>query len=355
MRTAKRIGRLAGLLAVAVGFLLAGTGPVAAGPGDGTGGSGDRVEEALRRTDEALQRAREIVRETDSRRARELLERAAGLQDSAWKQHHGSHPVMAGRLTVEARRLALRAVALAKEDAALQSRARLEGERALRALQRARETFDGAPGPQAARRLEEARSQIERGRVQLHEQHYEAALRLTLSAQRLIKQALGSVAGEDGAAATRELERTDRLIERVLPVVRDSGDEEARRVLDSGMSLQNEAWEALRAGRLRMAYATTREARGLVNRAAALVRGPVDVDAVARALAETDRLLEQAADVVRDSRNERAIQLLERATEHQERASRFLGDERLRPALAETRVARSLAKRAMRMAQGETP
>ncbi|MBZ0267278.1 hypothetical protein K8I85_03920, partial [bacterium] len=103
------------------------------------------------------------------------------------------------------------------------------------------------------------------------------------------------------------------------------------------------------------AAATTREARNAVNRARSLAQGPIDPGMVERALGETDRLLGHASELVADSGNRTAAGILERAESHQQKARRFEQEGASRQALAETRVARSLAKRAIRVADsGDT-
>jgi hypothetical protein len=344
VRRVLRIGRAVAILATAIGLLAGATGAANAQ-------IRDRLEDQLRTTDELIVRAREVVGESDSQRARESLERAERLQDEAWEEFRAERGVIAARLTVQARESALRALDLAREDSGLRSRAVREIERAVRALDAAREAFDGAPGDQALRLLDEARSQVERARVQLNEQHYEAAIRLAVSAQSLIQQALGTRDDVGGERVRRELDRTDNLIDRVRSSVRESGDAEAGQLLERGVALQSEAQESYRRGRFAVAHAMTLQARGLVNRAALLAHGPLDDDGVSRALEETDRVLESAGEIVSGSPAEIAERLVEKARDHQLRAHELADRGELRAALAETRVARSLAKRAIRLAQ----
>jgi hypothetical protein len=60
-------------------------------------------------------------------------------------------------------------------------------------------------------------------------------------------------------------------------------------------------------------------------------------------------MIDRAADVVNVSGDEHARSLLERATEHQSRAHASLDSGNARRALAQTRVARQLAKRALQL------
>lgn len=328
-------------------WCLAAVGTAAAGPAD-------QVEEQLRATDEALQRAREIVRESSSDRARTLLERAIPVQEAAWNQFRNDRLLVALRLTEEAREIGSRALTLARQDQALEQRARREGERAERALLRAKELLGGPAPPAVERLLAQAASLLERGRVQYQEQHFEAALRLAVSAQRLIRQATGLVGGDHAEPrVVRELERTDNLIERVEPIVRERGGNEALAALERGLDLQAKAWSAHAEQQYRVALAQTREARNLVNRARTMVTGPLDRDAVDESLAATQAQIDRAADLVRESGRAIALSLLERAQDHQLRAKRLVEQQQYRQALAETRVARALAQRATRLAEEE--
>jgi len=316
-------------------------------------GVGDRVASALQQTWAVIERAQRLVAETDSQRARELVQMAERIQINAEREYDNGkgNSAVAARLTAQARSMATRAIGLARDDASLQNRARHETEKASRALARAREMIDGGGEPQAIRLLEQAAGMIERAQVSYGEQHYQAALRLSVSAQQLIRQAVGMLGNgpaDSGSRVRRELERTDHLIERTEPLVTESGNLEAMRMFDRGRDLQSRAWEAFRADRLRAAAATTREARSAVNRARALAQGPIDPGMVERALSETDRLLGHAAELVADSGNQTAAGILERAESHQQKARRFQQEGANRQALAETRVARSLAKRAIR-------
>jgi hypothetical protein len=311
------------------------------------------VEDALRHTDGILERAGEIVRESDSRRARDLLERAFGVQSSAWKAFRDRNLRLAASLTMEARDLGKRALRLAREDTALQSRAQRELENAWRALQRAREQLGTSPDERTVRLLQEAHHQIERGRQQALEQHHEAALRLALSAQRLIRQGMGVGSDTGGAERVqRELERTDRLIERAREAVSETDLPEARRALERAVQIQRSAWEAYRGRHFRRALSATKEARQLAARALKLALGPVDAERVQRAIRETDRILARASEIVENSGDEHAMRILERAREYQSDAKVVFADGRMRVALGKTRVAAGLAKRAIRVVQG---
>jgi hypothetical protein len=318
-------------------------------PAAAQGNAPDRLEEELRRTDEVLEQAAALVRESDSARARELLEQARGIQAAARGHYRGERYLLAGKLTLEARALAGRAATLAREDASLLERAQREMDRASRELARAREQV--GPSSSSARLLEEADALLDRARATFGERHYQAALRLAVAAQRLAGQAV-ALDGGQGWRLARELERTDHALERVEPLVAASGREEVARLLDQAREMQGRAWEAFRSGRSREALALTREARALANRLRGSLGAADDPTAVEDALRETQVILERAGEEIRPSGDAAAIGLLERAADHQARARAALERGDVRRALAQTRVARSLAKRALQLIGG---
>ncbi|MDP6461732.1 MAG: hypothetical protein QGH59_08125 [Gemmatimonadota bacterium] len=341
----KRILAVLGVLsAVALATLLAD--PVWAAPRD-------RVLEELERTDAGLDRAREIVGECDSERARRLLVAAEHAQEAAWAQFHLETPtglLRAGVLTREARVLARKAVNLAREDQSLRRRAHREIERTRVALQRVRDELGDDPPAAVVHLVREARSQLERAERQFGEQHYEAALRLAVSAQRLLRQASGA---SDGSGALqrlrREIERTDRLIDRAGEPIRESGVEGAIRMLERGIDLQDRAKDDLASGHPRAALAATRESRDLVNRAARLAGGPLDAERVLARIEALEARLADAADIVAESGSELAQGLLDRGRDHLTRARDLLAEENFRAAMAEARVAERLIRRAVQV------
>ncbi len=313
----------------------------------------DRLEEELERTDRALETADGIVGESRSQRAKDLLAQGHRVQAEAWETYRGGNSIGSMRLTLQARRFGVRAVGFARSDDVLEQRGRRELENADNMLRSATERIAENPSDAALRLLDEARAQIDRGRRQLGEQHFEAAFRLALSAQRLIRQALevNDAAAGEPRRIERELERTDNMIERAGEPVRESHDQDATTLLDRATTMQRTAWESYRAGQARAAVAQTREARNLATRAVARVNGPVSEQRVADEIGATDRLLEQAREAITSSADPSAARVLENARMHQERANDLLGEGDLRPALAQTLVARRLASRAEELAR----
>ncbi len=305
----------------------------------------DRIRDELLRTDEILERAATVVRESESLRARDLLERAMQLQRDARVNLEGGRLLIAGRLTLEARELAARAITIAREETGTRMRAAREMERAARAVELARESLADAPLP-APRVLMEATALLDRSRTSFREQQYNASLRLALAALRLVAQALALGPAGGANRLQRELERTDHVLERLREVAAQlSGPRADMFVRATG--LQESAWSAFRDRRHEQAATRTREARSIAQRLRAALGSSLDEASVAEALRETQAVLDRAADAIGPSDEGRAAMLLERAMDHQDRARAALEAGHFRPALAQTRVARNLAARAI--------
>lgn len=312
-------------------------------------GNGERVQQELLRTDEAVESASVVVREGDSIRAREILELAQRVQRDAWDNFRSSRVLVAGRLTLEARGMAARAISMAREDRNVRERAQREMDRAGQAIARARERIEADPSPEGPRLVDEATALLSRAQATFGERHFLAAMRLALAAQRLAAQAaaLGAPGGARGLS--RDLERTDHLLERVQSLVSESGDAPAAKLFEQARSMQDAAWAAFREGRSREAHARTREARALANRVRVQLGGIDDPASAPAVLEETQAMIDRAVDIVGPSGDEHARALLDRAGEHQSRAHASLDAGDVRRALAQTRVARQLAKRALQL------
>lgn len=343
------ISRIFLLWALVLGVLGAGSFPANAAPGD-------RALAQLERTDRILENARTLVSESSSERSREVLRLAENLQAGAWDQFRSGRFVIAAAKTLEARGLAIRAANLAREDTGLRHRALREIESAEAMLQDAVQDLSEGGQDLGRSLLDEARLQIERARTQLGQQHENAALKLALSAQRLVRQSLG--AGGDRARPEileRQLSRTDVVLDRARNSVLESGDESARSLLDRAQSLQESARSAANEREVALGLARTREARHLASRALRQVVGPVTEERVRDEIARTDEILEQLREDLANSSDGMGESLLEIAERHQDRARELLQRGDSRDSLAQTLVARRLASRAQGRGPGNSP
>jgi hypothetical protein len=255
----------------------------------------------------------------------------------------------AARATTGARREALKAIRIAREQSSYEEEsARLLGQTAS-LLDEARRILSEKPDPRRERLLDQATAQLERAREQDRIRHFQVSIRLSQNAERLTRQAMdvggsGEVAGE---RLERELARTDQLIERARGFVGEGGndqggDDEARRLIEQATAFQARARSAQGEGRPLLALRLTREAQDLTAKALRLADDGADQAQVEIALDQTDQLIERLEPVVRASAEPEALKLLEEAQKHQARARNLGGEKQWSLALAQTRVARNL-------------
>lgn len=328
-----------------------------------TGEPRERLEAELDRTDQVLDHAREVVGASESERARTVLANAEQAQAVAralfaecgrtnLRACEGSH-----KATTRARREALHAIQIARDQSGLEQEAGRAIERVAHLLDEALVMAGEHPDPRTDRLLDEARSHLERAREQYQARQFAVAIELALAAERLVRQALdlGERGDVNPERVLRELERTDRLLERASPEIRDSGNERAMRLLDQAIELQMRAHRQFDERRPLVAMRLTREAREQVLHALRMVEGPADPAGVEKALAQTDELIERVESEVRASGIEEANRLLDAGLDHQQRARDLFKEGRLNPALAQTRVARNLVLEAANLANREEP
>jgi hypothetical protein len=320
----------------------------------------EKLEEDLQRTDEMLREAVDVVEASESERARRLLRNAKIIQDSAWDWfgHCGLTSLRACRNSSEAttrsRREIRHAIQVARQQSGQERAAQQAIDRAQRMLDDANSSIRGeaTDNERSLHLLNQAQAQLERAREQFRGRHFAVALQLAQASARLVQQALhlGDVHLFNPDRVRRELERTDRLMERAGPVIRESGNQRAMQLFERAVQLQTRARESHLEQRLVVALRLTREARLQVQKALRLIGGgPVDLAAVERALEQTDNLIERAEPVIREAGQERALELFGKGLERQAKAKQHLADGQLRPALAQTRVARRLIQEALDM------
>ncbi len=346
---------------LAAGSLLAGA-LILAAPAAGQGmDPRDRLAREIETTDQVIADARAIVGASESSRAREILPRAVEMQELAHRQFMrcGMDNLTAcegaARATTRARREARRAIQIARSESGLDVEVAHAIERAAGVITEAQVVIGGQGHEVAEQRLAEARTKLERAREQHRARQFRIALNLARAAEREAREVagLGRIDRVRPERLQIELERTDRLLERTAPGIRESQNERAIRELERAIMLQQRGRAHFVAGRPAAAVRFTREARDAVHGALLLVEEPVDSDQVERALSQTDALIERVASVVRESGRDEAFRLLDAAREHQRRARELLGAGQRNMALAETRIARNLALEAEDLVQLE--
>ncbi|MBU1319787.1 MAG: hypothetical protein KKG33_09595 [candidate division Zixibacteria bacterium] len=151
--------------------------------------------------------------------------------------------------------------------------------------------------------------------------------------------------------AERELEITERLIDRAADAVREAGSVIGYQHLERAVELQRGARDAYREGTHRRASTLTLMAREQAKKAiGAIQMSDENSSLVSREIERTDDVLKKAHDQVRESNDQNAVSLLERASKTQTDGKEFFRGNRLKIALKATLKARDTAKKAIEIA-----
>ena len=143
----------------------------------------------------------------------------------------------------------------------------------------------------------------------------------------------------------RELEKTDRLLDRARQTVEESGSLQGRQYLEKAFNLQKRAWDTYRQRRYRNAHRLTKQARDLATKSVGFVRqNSENREMVKRELEKTDEILATAHSQLEVSSSASPSQsLLENAYTTQTKAREMFTRNRQKMALTATMRARDLA------------
>jgi len=154
-----------------------------------------------------------------------------------------------------------------------------------------------------------------------------------------------------GNTVDRELETTDRLIERATEAVREAGSIIGEQHLERAIALQSNARGAHRSGMYRRASTLTFMAREQAKKAIGAIQlADQNSNIVRREIERTDDVLNNSQDIIRDSQSEKAASLMEQAMKTQTEGKEFLHRNRLKIALKATLKARETARKAIDLA-----
>jgi hypothetical protein len=227
-------------------------------------GAGGDVAEEIDRTQDVLDRLGD-ARSALPAALVKLADQADGMQRRAIESAERGDTDRARDETRGARALALRAMR------ASGSSDETSEERALRAitftdeiLDRAAEVAAESSDPSPARALDEASRLQDSAREALLRSDFETATRLSLRARDVARDALRKVEGDvDPSAVESALARTDEAIANARDAVSESGDDEARRMVERAQARQSEAHDSFASKDYRRALALTKVAHNL--------------------------------------------------------------------------------------------
>ncbi|MCI0451889.1 MAG: hypothetical protein L0Z51_05780 [Candidatus Latescibacteria bacterium] len=335
---------------------LAASGPFAPAPVHAQADA-PNVQAFIERNDELLSFAAGVVMETNSTKARSLLETARGLHAQSVTLLEQNAPGMAFRVAVRAREVIQQTIAVAKREARVDEQAQKAIERATARLEQARALFEDAGGadPNVRRLLMESADNLRRARDQMHQHMFETALRLAVSSSDLSSRAIRMMRRDAGAGdVTDDIERTQDILDR-LADARPTLPPALVKLADQAGEMQRRATASAERGDVERAREETRGARALALRALRAA-GPADETAEERALRAvslTDELLDRARAVALESNDEMLARSLEEAVRLQESAREALLRSDFETATRLSMRARDAAREALRKVEAD--
>jgi hypothetical protein len=285
----------------------------------------------LERAQEHIERARPVV-ERGPETAKQLLRSAvARLAEARGAERRGDRE-RGCRLAAVAQKLAGSAVDLSRRQDGGLDRLETALTQTDEYLERIRHQVARCERSEARRALATAARQQEEARRAFASRRAPLAIQLTRMAREGAERARRLCQRDPGPLETellsRQLERTDELIERAAQALLDEETEATSRAeqIDAARRRQSEAWRHLDEDRLVAAWSATRQARLLVARALGTWDGGPRAERVGR-------LIDSTADLLAGLRESSRL----------EEARRNLAQEHVAEALAAARAASALA------------
>jgi hypothetical protein len=317
-------------------------------------GDAAQLRDFIERNGELLEQATVLVKETNSVKARSLLETARSLHRQSIALLEQDALLMAGRTAARARDVIQQTIMVARREARVEDQATRMIERATSRLERARSAFEDAGHAEtpARKMLFEATDQLRRAREQMQEHMFETALRLAESSLAMSTRAIRMLHRGGGLSdAGDELDRTQRVIDRALD--RPAHDAASKRLLDQSVEMQRRAEQRAERGDMPAAIELSRGARNLAMRALRSAGpGAANEEDAFRAVDLTDEILEGARALVGERPDGPQAQRIEEATRQQESARRALDNGEFDRALRVTHAVRESVRSALREVDG---
>jgi hypothetical protein len=284
-------------------------------------GNFEHLQQYIDRTEEILLQAIDAVQESESVRARQVLQEAKRLHDQSLRLMNDGRPVISFQTSKAARKAAFDAMRIARDELSFEQRARIRLDHLRELYESVLERAQDSQHERALRFIREAERQFRRAREQYTQHNFEIAFRLLDSAEDLLRRAARLLFEGGGAdRLERELQRTRALIDRIHEHIGEGGNPAALELLVKAEEMLARAREALSRGEPLPAIRLAKQARRLAAQAASLVeKGPAP-EAIRAQFERWDVQYAADADIVRESGSEAAKLLLERAARHRQGA-----------------------------------
>jgi hypothetical protein len=309
------------------------------------------AERELEKTVTVIERAKEAVSESRNLKAENLLAMAVALQGRAKENFYGKRYGMALSLTLNARKKAYEAIGFTKKDEENENLVWKAIERTDQIIDRAKEVAGGQDKGRISSLLEMASRNQQNAKELFREHRLRAALKLTLQAQEMAQRVL-NLAGRgrrSDRVAQKELEITDRLIEKASVVIQESRIEKAEQLLDQARDSQEKARDMFNQKRFGKAAKSTQKAQELTHEALRLVEEEISPHMVKSAINQNERLIEEGVEMMKTSTNQQVRSTFEKGLSHQDQAKEYYDQGKFKAALAEAKVALRLLNKALEM------
>jgi len=321
-----------------VAFLVAAVSPAAAQMH-----GQDQIMEYMDRTEELIRWASDLVAETESGPARQVLRSAVDLHMRSRRSFEGGQSARALDISRRARDATYHSVRLAREAMGLEERIRMRADRFQdqhhQLMERAREVNHR----QAEEILDRARLKADRAREQYRQGDFKLAWKMFEQAGDLQRRAARLLAETGGAERLdREFEVTADLIDRTGERLGPNADPKALDLLNQARETLGRANQAREQGNQGQALQLGDLARQLAHRAGSLGGLGPDEEAVRRQIERFEERLDRVSDQVRESGSDRARDFVNRAVDSRNRAEQHLRNGENEQALRRVRTAHDL-------------
>ena len=311
----------------------------------------DRAAERLDRAMQLLSDNRDMQSASTMKRVDEAKMQLQRANDNM-REHHYE---VAFRLARSSEELSQRAISTVRNDFTDPEAVISELQRTDELLERIAEQMHDR-GDAVRRLFDEAVAFQQRAQDNYHRGQFQLALELTQTARRLAMRA--GRATEPGVNDDRVLQAihlTDMLIEEAREIAVDRNVANLDRRIEQAVALQTRAKDQFQRGHDENALDLTMRARGILRDALADLKQDLDPERVRTTLVQTDEVLARLRAALGESDSESAKEIAARAVSQQQQAWQEYDGGRPRAALAHTKLARRLARRAFGEMNGDEP
>jgi len=313
----------------------------------------ENIERELEKTDAVIVRAKEAVWESRNPKAENLLKMAESLQSEAKKAFYMIGYRLAVEFTLKARKRAYEAIGFTKKDEENENLVLKAIERTDQVISKAKEVAGRSENRRVFSLLEMAVNNQQKAKEFFKEHKLKMALKFTLKARETAQKVLSltNKGKRLDRLARKELEITDRFIEKASAIIPESQIQKADQLFNQARSLQEKAWDMFNQKRFAKAIKNSQKARELVKKALRLVEQDITPQMVENAIEQNERLIEKGVEKINAVSNPEAQSTFENGLSHQSKAREYYREGKFKAALAEAKVARRLISKALEMIQ----